>query len=551
MTRRAFSAICAALALAACAKQGQPPGGPEDRTPPEVIETEPLSGTAQVDVHTPVTLSFSEPMKREDVEAALNIFPAPPAPPDLNWDGQTLAIEPDTVWAPDQTYVVTLQVEARDRRGNRLRESLQLAFSTGEHIDSASIGGSIWRGEAPVAQALALCYRLDRLNVNPELDTADYVVQVDSAGRFRFDYLSPGVYRVFGLEDRDRDWLWNIGVELLAVPSSDIDVADGSYLLPPLFLTPLDTVSLRIESCQRLSRRYIEIQLDGPVDSIRLVAGQVSVTDGQDTYVASDILVVDTVATSFVAVLDSMPVAESAMLSLTVPGPRGFEDTCSFATDGTPAFDQAPVPRLRPDSSYPPMLPPSSLSLTFDRPLERVNLEAARAHGTPPGDSLQIRIVHPMVLQIGRADGANLFDSVTVRFDSGAVTMTSGGHWPPEQAVGWRQPLLSADSTGTYEIFWSPGLSHPTATLWLGVQSARGDRSVHWVATSLDVPTVGRLAAGDYRLWLLGDEDGDRRKSVGWPQPFVPAEALWPLADTLKVRARFTTELELLSPVKN
>ena len=423
MTRRVRFAICAALALAACAKQGLPPGGPEDRTPPEVIETEPPSGTARVGVHTPVTLLFSEPMKREDVEAALNIFPAPPVPPNLNWDGQTLEIEPDTVWAPNQTYVVTLQVEARDRRGNRLRESLQLAFSTGEHIDSASIGGAIWRGEAPAARALALCYRLDRQNVNPEFDTADYVVQVDSAGRFRFDYLSPGVYRVFGLEDRDRDWLWNIGIEFLAVPSRDIDVADASYLLPPLFLAPLDTVSLRIESCQLLSRRHIEIQLDGPVDSIRLVAGQVSVTDGQDTYVASDILVVDTVATSLVAVLDSMPVAGNAMLSLAVPGPGGFEDTCSLATDKTPAFDEAPVPRLRPDSSYPPMVPPSSLRLTFERPLERINLKAARARGARPGDSLQIRIVHPMVLQIGRADGSDLYDSVTVRFDSGAVAI--------------------------------------------------------------------------------------------------------------------------------
>ena len=155
-------------------------------------------------------------MRKDDVEHAVHFFPPPPSPPRLHWEGHDLVVSPDTVWDTSQTYVLTLPTEALDTRGNRLATTYQSAFSTGSHIDTGRITGQVLSSARPAAGAWVLCYRQPAPSSNPELDSADYVVQTDAEGRFAFSFLRTGSYRVFALADRDRDWLWNIGAEELA-----------------------------------------------------------------------------------------------------------------------------------------------------------------------------------------------------------------------------------------------------------------------------------------------------------------------------------------------
>jgi hypothetical protein len=78
----------------------------------------------------PVVLSFSRPMDRAAVAAALEVDP--PASVELDWaaDGSVLTVSPRTAWAPGTYYVVTVGSAATDAQGAALASPARAAFLT-------------------------------------------------------------------------------------------------------------------------------------------------------------------------------------------------------------------------------------------------------------------------------------------------------------------------------------------------------------------------------------------------------------------------------------
>jgi hypothetical protein len=504
-----------------------------------------------VPLQSPVTIRFSEAMDRREVERALYIFPAPPAPPDLAWDGATLVIEPDTAWEPEQTYVITLQVEARDRRGNRLTSARQLAFSTGAQVDSGSVSGTILRSLRPQGGATALCYRVDGDPINPELDSADYMVVADAGGHFEFEFLSPGGYRVFGLDDRDRDWLWNIGSEWIAVPAGDIYLADsGEHVdLPPLHLSALDTVRAVPTACRRRGDRFVQVEFDRATDALALSRCRLTAYGAPgDPSAATRVYVLDTLATTVWGEFADLPAAARDLV-VQLPGLQPRADTCALEVAGTGDASPIQLERIDPDPATPTLTAVEALYLTFDSPLAA--LSRAEVDLTTPVDTLvgRVRLANPLMLAIEQKDGPLPAGPVTVHIEPDLVRTSGGQMWPADSAVDIAVASPYADSTGDFEIFWVPPDSEST-NYRLGCLSLATPGAGLWRSLAAEAPVRGVLAPGAYQLQLLADVDGDGRRDPGWPDPFQPSEALWLLPDTLQIRARFTTEFHLPLPAK-
>ena len=68
-----------------CAKQGFPPGGPRDETPPFLERTTPSALAINVSKTEPVVFEFSEPMDTKSVEDNLFIIPIPSTRPEFEW----------------------------------------------------------------------------------------------------------------------------------------------------------------------------------------------------------------------------------------------------------------------------------------------------------------------------------------------------------------------------------------------------------------------------------------------------------------------------------
>src|SRR5690606_28127953 len=111
---------------AGCATPLRPSGGPEDRTPPELVASVPAAGATRV-ADGRLVLTFSERVDEAALRRALTVAPAPEAPPAVRVRGREVEVVLDRL-RPDVTYVVTLGTELRDLHGVALPAPITLAF---------------------------------------------------------------------------------------------------------------------------------------------------------------------------------------------------------------------------------------------------------------------------------------------------------------------------------------------------------------------------------------------------------------------------------------
>ncbi|NOZ57556.1 MAG: Ig-like domain-containing protein, partial [Calditrichaeota bacterium] len=270
----------AALVLA-CARQGFPPGGPVDRTPPQIVRTYPEQGAVRVPLDATIEIEFSERVRPGTVEDALFLSPAPLQPLKLKWKGKRLLIRVPGGLRPARTYVLTVGAGARDLRNNMMRESVLLAFSTGDSLDRGRISGSVWSADGPATGVLVAAYDLnEHPHPDPTRDGADYFSQTGEDGRFSLGFLRRSWYRVFAWDDRDANRLWSVGEEAVGVPWRDVSLLDslsrGGVLLR---LAALDTLAPRAVDARSPDSRHVDVRLSERADPKRSTGWSALVLD--------------------------------------------------------------------------------------------------------------------------------------------------------------------------------------------------------------------------------------------------------------------------------
>ena len=217
--------------LLGCAKVGPPTGGPEDKEPPRILSHHPESDALAVTRDTEVEIVFSEPMNREQTEAAL--FTSPAGPLQLSWRGPRLRIAMPL--AEERTYVLTVGTGARDLRGNALTESFTLAFATGSQLDQGLVRGRVYQDHQPVSGVHVWAYDLGTFSGEVGLDEPSYQTQSGADGGYEFARLAPGHYRVLAFRDANRNALPDDD-EWLALPASSVEVGEEEVLAGDLAL---------------------------------------------------------------------------------------------------------------------------------------------------------------------------------------------------------------------------------------------------------------------------------------------------------------------------
>ncbi len=191
-----------ALALAACASQGFPPGGPDDPDPPVLLGTNPDSGAVNVPDDREVTFQFDEVVNERPSGATslggLVLVSPREGEPRVNWGRTRIGVRANRDWRPNTVYTVTLLPGVQDLRNNVRRSASTIVFSTGPVLPDTRLTGVIydWVADRPAAGALVEA-------VTP--DSVVYVGAADSVGRFSLLHLPTGTYRVRGYLDPDRD----------------------------------------------------------------------------------------------------------------------------------------------------------------------------------------------------------------------------------------------------------------------------------------------------------------------------------------------------------
>ena len=179
-----------------CAAVSAPEGGPKDNTPPELISSNPESGSLYFKGGE-VTLSFSEYIDERSVSNSINISPRLENPIDITYDDNNLLLNfPDSL-LDDQTYVITINRNLKDERKVAIAQSNQVAFTTGNIIDEGIISGRVYGTQE---YAVHLWKSTTELSDSIFLSEPLYVTEADKEGNFEFKYLASGDYVLLGVE---------------------------------------------------------------------------------------------------------------------------------------------------------------------------------------------------------------------------------------------------------------------------------------------------------------------------------------------------------------
>ena len=187
--------------LVACARMGEPPGGPPDANPPQLVSTFPDSLRVIPNFKGDVEFRFNEIVSEGsapnfglgtgDLEKLIILSPTTDVP-SISWKKTRIAVRPREGWKPNTVYRIELLPGLVDLRNNRSTIARTVTFTTGAPIPVRFIQGQVvdWSTGRPEVRALVEAALLP--------DTLRYRTLADSTGKFKLGPLPEGTYLVAG-----------------------------------------------------------------------------------------------------------------------------------------------------------------------------------------------------------------------------------------------------------------------------------------------------------------------------------------------------------------
>ncbi len=288
--RQSLAILIAVLLIGGCAAIQPPPGGPEDKSPPEMEETVPLQRALNVPRTSKLHFLFKQNIERNSFMSAISVTPYLSGLVKYNWYGydEVEVVLPDTLRA-NSTYIVTLTKDLKTIRGGSLKEPFQLIFSTGSLIDTGVVSGAIFApmtagGSTDLKNVSVFAYDITNLSADTlELDKVrpDYITQPSDKGIFEFKAMKSGHrYRILALTDEFRNKVYDDGIDSYGMPTSDVTLEGVIFTGVRIRMSPkVDTSSPRLQDWDVSDGYHIKIRFTKSIDSASVRAEHFSLRD--------------------------------------------------------------------------------------------------------------------------------------------------------------------------------------------------------------------------------------------------------------------------------
>ncbi|HVS94770.1 MAG TPA: Ig-like domain-containing protein [Mucilaginibacter sp.] len=233
-----FVKILFAFALTAflfgCASIQKPQGGPRDRTPPKLLKATPPNMTRNFSAKQ-IRLDFDEyfNLKMQEV----SISPAQEKLPLYKKVKKSIVVQFKDSLQKNTTYVINFGKGIADVNEGNILENFTYVFSTGPHIDSLSVSGSVQdlvTGEKQKDVTVML--------LTPKQDTIwgkkkpTIYTTTDTSGNFSLNNLHPGDYYIYALKEASPNKIYDNENELVAFRKRPIHLQkDTSHVQLVLF----------------------------------------------------------------------------------------------------------------------------------------------------------------------------------------------------------------------------------------------------------------------------------------------------------------------------
>jgi len=208
--------ITIAALITACANMASPTGGSYDLEPPTVVKTSPQFNATNV-TKGKVVLEFDENVTVEKPNENVIITPPQRAFPIIQSVNRKVTVELRDTLLPNTTYTIDFTNSIVDNNEKNPLENFSFSFSTGDVVDSLIVSGKVLSADnlEPVKGIYV------GLHSNMD-DTAFTKVQFErisrtnESGDFAIKGVAAGKYRLFALDDANRDYKYDNPAEAIA-----------------------------------------------------------------------------------------------------------------------------------------------------------------------------------------------------------------------------------------------------------------------------------------------------------------------------------------------
>lgn len=218
-----------------CANQGTPNGGPYDEDPPKFISSTPLPNQTNYKGKK-IEILFDELIQIESPSENVIVTPPQRELPVIRAAGRRAVVELKDSLKPNTTYTIDFTNSLADNNEKNVYENFSFAFSTGESIDTLEVSGILLNAEN--------LEPMPGITVGLHSDLADSAFlkepfvrtsRTNDRGQFTIRNIASGTYRIYALNDVNRDYRFD-------QPGEEIAFLD-SLIVPTFeFATRQDTV---------------------------------------------------------------------------------------------------------------------------------------------------------------------------------------------------------------------------------------------------------------------------------------------------------------------
>lgn len=200
----------------ACASTGMPDGGPYDETPPKFVRATP-EPNATNNKRKKISIEFDEYIKLDKASEKVIISPPQNEAPEVKVSGHRVLVEFFDTLRENTTYTVDFGDAIVDNNEDNPLGNFAYAFSTGEHIDTMEVSGTVLSADnlEPVKGIQVGLHKNLEDSAFVKLPF-DRISRTDSRGRFTIRGVAPGKYRIYALMDGNQNYFFDSKTEAVA-----------------------------------------------------------------------------------------------------------------------------------------------------------------------------------------------------------------------------------------------------------------------------------------------------------------------------------------------
>lgn len=205
-----------ALIAVSCANMATPQGGEPDFDPPKVVRTSPSLNATNV-TQGKIVIEFDENVTLDKPSENVIITPPQKSFPIIQTVNRRLTVELRDTLKANTTYTIDFTSAIKDNNEGNPLENYAFSFSTGDVVDSLAISGKVLVAEN--LEPLKGTY----VGLHSNLDDSAFtkipferISRTNESGEFTIRGVAHGTYRLFALEDFNRDYMYDNPAEAIA-----------------------------------------------------------------------------------------------------------------------------------------------------------------------------------------------------------------------------------------------------------------------------------------------------------------------------------------------